>query len=103
MARPGLGRRGSSLNPLSFLPSDLKSKTLALLLEAPGKSETLALLLEAPGKSKTLALLLEAPGSKSKSSQGHDDFPKVLLGSTRGAVTLVSQPHLLEQLLLNPR
>ena len=90
MARPGLGRRGSSLNPLSFLPSDLKSKTLALLLEAPGKS-------------KTLALLLEAPGSKSKSSQGHDDFPKVLLGSTRGAVTLVSQPHLLEQLLLNPR
>ena len=90
MARPGLGRRGSSLNPLSFLPSDLKSKTLALLLEAPGKSET-------------LALLLEAPGSKSKSSQGHDDFPKVLLGSTRGAVTLVSQPHLLEQLLLNPR
>ena len=77
MARPGLGRRGSSLNPLSFLPSDLKSKTLALLLEAPG--------------------------SKSKSSQGHDDFPKVLLGSTRGAVTLVSQPHLLEQLLLNPR
>lgn len=67
MARPGLGRRGSSLNLLSFLPSGLKSKTLALLLEAPG--------------------------SKSKFSQDHDDFPKVLSGSTRGAITLVSQPH----------